>query len=167
MQDMFDEVGLSAGAVYRYFASKEDMVLAIAAESLSETIAIIHSFAMSSESQSLGMALGNALEALERKHAKNQMASISMLSWAEALRNPELARRGSELIGPMREDLTELVRRLQANGELPRDPAPEALGAVLMSLISGFILQLALLDDQPQGAVVNAVRALWPADRDS
>ncbi len=167
MQDLFDEVGLSAGAVYRYFGSKEDMVLAIAEESLGEAISIIHNFAMSPENQGLGMALGNALEALERKHAKNQMASISMLSWAEALRNPELARRGSDLVGPMREDLTELVRRLQSTGELPQQPAPEALGAVLMSVVSGFILQLALMDDQPEGAVADAVRALWPADPDS
>ena len=32
MQDIFRETGLSAGAIYRYFKSKEDIVAAIAAE---------------------------------------------------------------------------------------------------------------------------------------
>jgi TetR/AcrR family transcriptional regulator, transcriptional repressor of aconitase len=45
MQDLFAEAGLSAGAVYRYFSSKDDMVLAIAEQSMREVIAMIHSFA--------------------------------------------------------------------------------------------------------------------------
>ena len=32
MQDLFAEAGLSAGAVYRYFASKDEVIVAIAEE---------------------------------------------------------------------------------------------------------------------------------------
>ena len=46
-------------------------------------------------------------------------------------------------------------------GSLPKHPAPEALAAVLMSMVSGFILQLALFDLQAESGFAEAVRALW------
>jgi hypothetical protein len=91
------------------------------------------------------------------------MGAMAVLSWSEALRNPELARRFEALLAPIRADLAEVVREHQANGNLPTHPAPEALAAVLMSIVSGFILQLALFDLQVEGGLAEAVRALWPA----
>jgi TetR/AcrR family transcriptional regulator, transcriptional repressor of aconitase len=163
MQDLFAEVGLSAGAVYRYFSSKEDMVLAIAEQSMREVIAMIHSFAAAPRSEGLGDALGNVLEVVQRKHEQDQMGAMAVLSWSEALRNPELARRFEVLIAPMRADLAEVVREHQANGDLPKHPAPEALAAVLMSIVSGFIIQLALFEAQVESGFAEAVRALWPS----
>ena len=92
MQDLFAEAGLSAGAVYRYFSSKEDMVLAIAEQSMREVTAMIHSFAAAApRGKGLGDALGNVLDVVQRKHAQDQMGAMAVLSWSEALRNPELA----------------------------------------------------------------------------
>jgi TetR/AcrR family transcriptional regulator, transcriptional repressor of aconitase len=162
MQDLFDEVGLSAGAVYGYFNSKEDVILAIAEESLREVISMIHSFSFAPRNEGLGNALGDALAILERKHGEDRMGAIAVLSWAESLRNPELAKRAAALLAPMRADLAQLVREHQAIGDLPKHPPPEALAAVLMSIVSGFILQLALFDPLAEGAFVEAVRALWP-----
>jgi AcrR family transcriptional regulator len=51
MQDLFDEAGLSAGAVYGYFKSKEDIVLAIAEDSLGEMISTVHAFATSRQGE--------------------------------------------------------------------------------------------------------------------
>jgi len=163
MQDLFAEVGLSAGAVYRYFRSKEDMVLAIAEQSMREVIAMIHSFAAAPSGKGLGDALGNVLDVIQRKHAQDQTGAMAVLSWSEALRNPELARRFEVLLAPMRADLAEVVREHQASGNLPKHPSPEALAAVLMSIVSGFILQLALFDLQVDSGFVEAVRALWPS----
>jgi AcrR family transcriptional regulator len=162
MQDLFDEAGLSAGAVYGYFKSKEDIVLAIAEDSLGGMIATIHAFAASSHGEGLGNAFGNALELLGRRHAEDQLGAIAVLGWSEALRNPDLAHRARRLLRPMRNDLTELVRGHQETGELPKDTEPEALAAVLMSIVSGFMLQLALFDGPTNGTLPEAVRALWP-----
>ncbi len=163
MQDLFAEVGLSAGAVYRYFSSKDDMVLAIGEQSMREVIAMIHSFAAAPRSAGLGDALGNVLEVVQRKHAQDQTGAMAVLSWSEALRNPELARRFEVLIAPMRADLANVVREHQANGDLPKHPAPEALAAVLMSIVSGFIIQLALFEAPAESGFAEAVRALWPS----
>jgi AcrR family transcriptional regulator len=43
MQDVFAEAGLSAGATYRYFRSKEDIVEAIAADMLGRMGAVFDS----------------------------------------------------------------------------------------------------------------------------
>jgi AcrR family transcriptional regulator len=163
MQDLFAEVGLSAGAVYRYFSSKEDMVLAIAEQSMREVIAMIHSFAAAPRGEGLGDALANVLDVVQREHAQDQIGAMAVLSWSEALRNPELARRFEVLLAPMRADLAEVVREYQASGNLPKHPAPEAHAAVLMSIVSGFILQLALFDVQVDSGFAEAVRALWPS----
>jgi AcrR family transcriptional regulator len=163
MQDLLAETGLSAGAVYRYFSSKEEMVLAIAEQSMREVTAMIHYFAAAPRGEGLGDSLGNVLDVLQRKHAQDQTGAMAVLSWAEALRNPELARRFEAMVAPMRADLAEVVREHQANGELPEQPAPEAFVAVLMSIISGFILHLALFDLQVEIGFAEAVRALWPA----
>jgi TetR/AcrR family transcriptional regulator, transcriptional repressor of aconitase len=125
-------------------------------------ISSIHSFAAAPHLEGLGNALGNALAIIELKHRQDRMAAIAVLSWSEALRNPELARRATALLAPLRADLAELVREHQATGDLPKDPPPQALAAVLMSIVSGFILQLALFDPQVEGAFVKSVRALWP-----
>jgi TetR/AcrR family transcriptional regulator, transcriptional repressor of aconitase len=45
MQDLFAEAGLSAGAVYRYFASKEDMIIAIAEENMLDIVDMVHDVA--------------------------------------------------------------------------------------------------------------------------
>jgi AcrR family transcriptional regulator len=163
MQDLFAEAGLSAGAVYRYFSSKEDMVLAIAEQSMREVIAMIHSFAVAHRGEGLGNALGGVLDVVQRKHTQDQMGAIAVMSWSEALRNPELAGRFEALLAPIRADLAEVVREHQDNGGLPRHPTPEALAAVLMSIVSGFILQLALFGRRVESGFAEAVRELWPA----
>ena len=55
MQDLVREAGMSSGAVYRYFASKDAMIVAIAEENLDQIVAIVQ------ESVQHGADLGGAL----------------------------------------------------------------------------------------------------------
>ena len=54
MQDLFAEAGLSSGAVYRYFRSKDDMIIAIAAETMQQVVAMIHTVATQRPGTSVG-----------------------------------------------------------------------------------------------------------------
>jgi AcrR family transcriptional regulator len=162
MQDLFAEAGLSSGAVYRYFPGKEDVILAIAEENMRDVVEMIHRAAPAQPGRSAGEAVADILEIVRVKEMDNGLAGLALLAWAEAQRNPSLAARFKELLRQMRDDLTEVVREQQGSGNLPADVPAETLATVLMSLVPGYILQLAVLGPAAVDGVPEAIRALWP-----
>ncbi|MGH8889074.1 MAG: TetR/AcrR family transcriptional regulator [Acidothermaceae bacterium] len=162
MQDLFAEAGLSSGAVYLYFASKEDVILAIAEENMRDVVAVIHELVTSRLQDGLGAALAEVLDVVQTKHTNDQLGGIAVLVWSEALRNPTVAKRLDESLQEMRTDLADVVRAHQTHGSTARDASPEALAALSMSIISGYLLQLTLFTPRVVATVPGAVRALWP-----
>ncbi|MGI8664516.1 MAG: TetR/AcrR family transcriptional regulator [Jatrophihabitans sp.] len=162
MQDLFAEAGLSSGAVYRYFASKDEMIIAIAAENMQDVVSMIHAVATQRHGTSVGTVLGDVLAIVQAKHAQDGLGGLAVLVWAEVLRNPSLAGQFTELLIRMRTDVAEVVRVHQRCGDLPADVPPAAVATVLMSIVPGYILQLALLGPAAVDGAVDAVRALWP-----
>jgi len=162
MQDLFAESGMSSGAVYRYFASKQDVVLAIALENMHAVMAMIHGQATSRPQDSLGTAISEVLDVIRKKHASDHLGAIAVLVWSEALRNPDLAERYNKSLKQMRTELADLVREHPAHATNSPDATPEALAALLVSIIAGYILQLSLFGPRAAAGVQEAVRALWP-----
>ncbi len=62
----------------------------------------------------------------------------------------------------MRANLVTLVRDQQNQGALPTNVTPEAIASTMLSVLPGYILQVALLDPAAVAEVPDAVRALWP-----
>jgi AcrR family transcriptional regulator len=162
MQDLFAEAGLSSGAVYRYFASKDEVIAAIAEENIRDAVAMIHTAATQQPGRSLGDVLADVFELAETKQAQDGHGALALLAWSEALRNPSLAEQFNHLLPQMRADLAEAVREHQSSGDLPRDVAADAIAAVLLAIVPGYILQLALLGPAAMAGAPDAVRALWP-----
>src|SRR5215813_1282833 len=162
MQDLFAEAGLSSGAVYSYFASKDDVITAIAEENLRDVVTMIHNVASSQPGRPVGTVLADIFKILQAKDAQDGLAGLAVLAWSEALRNPVLANRFADLFAKMRADLTEVVRSHQSAGNLPRNVPAESLAAVLISIVPGYILQLATLGSAAVDGVPAAVEALWP-----
>jgi TetR/AcrR family transcriptional regulator, transcriptional repressor of aconitase len=162
MQDLFAEAGLSSGAVYRYFASKDEMIVAIAEENMRDVVTMIHDVASRQPGRPIGTILAEIFNILQAKDAEDGLAGLALLAWSEALRNPGLARRFADLFAQMRSDLTEVVRNHQSAGNLPRQVPCEALAAVFISIVPGYILQLATLGSAAVDGVSAAAEALWP-----
>lgn len=158
MHTVLADAGVSAGTFYRYFASKDDVILAIAESNLHDIVALLHA----TTTHSVGAALAETAEVARAKHESDGVAGIALLVWAEALRNPRLARRFDELLSRMRAHITELVREHQGTGDLPPDASADALAGTLISIVPGYVLQLALLGPAAVDGVPDAVRALWP-----
>ena len=163
MQDLFIESGLSSGAVYRYFSGKDDVVLAIAEENMRDVVAMIHALATSPSQTGVGAALAEVVEMITTKNAEEQLGAMAVLVWSEALRNPALAKRFDQSLEQMRVDLANVVRDHQAAGTLPKDASPDALAALFMSIIPGFILHLSLFGPQVAEGFPEAVRLMWPS----
>jgi TetR/AcrR family transcriptional regulator, transcriptional repressor of aconitase len=162
MHDLFAEAGLSSGAVYSYFASKDDVIAAIAEENMRDVVAMIHDVARSQPDRPVGTILAGIFDLVAAKDAREGLAGLAVLAWSEALRNPVLANRFADLFAQMRADLTEVVRNHQRAGNLPRQVPAESLAAVLISIVPGYILQLATLGSAAVDGVPAAVEALLP-----
>ncbi|MER5513576.1 TetR/AcrR family transcriptional regulator [Streptomyces sp. NPDC002763] len=162
MQDLFTESGLSAGAVYRHFASKDEMILAIAEENMDEVLTLVHTVATTRPSGSVGAVVADVLDLVSARSAEHDTARLAVLAWSEALRNPTLARQFSTLLTQMRSDLAEVVREHQESGALPAEVTAESIAGALVCLLPGYILQVAMLDPTLVEGVGEAVRALWP-----
>ena len=162
MQDLFTEAGMSSGAVYRYFASKDDVITAIAEENMRDVVAMIHDVASSEPDKPVGTVLADIFKILQTKDAQDGQAGLALLAWSEALRSPVLADRLAGLIAQIRADLTEVVRGHQRAGNMPQQVSAESLATVLMSIVPGYILLLATLGSASVGDVPAAAEALWP-----
>lgn len=162
MQDIFAEAGLSAGAVYRYFASKDEMIAAIAHDNMQEVMAMVRSVAAQGPAASVGEVVAGVLELVAAKHSEDGLGGLAIQVWSEALRNPTLAAELDGLIRRTRADLAAVVRQAQASGSLPPDLPAEAVAATLFAILPGYILQLALLGRAGVRGVPGAVRGLWP-----
>jgi TetR/AcrR family transcriptional regulator, transcriptional repressor of aconitase len=160
MQDLFAEAGLSSGAVYSYFASKDDVIVAIAEENLSEVTGMIHAVATQQATQPVGAVLADVLDMLRAKDAEEGFSKLTVIVWSEALRNPSLAAQFATVVTRVRTDLAELIS--QSRGNLPADVPADVLATTLLSLVPGYLVQLALVGPDAVHDVPGAVRALWP-----
>jgi AcrR family transcriptional regulator len=162
MQDLFAEAGLSSGAVYRYFASKDDVIIAIAEENMRDVVAMIHDVASSQPGRAVGAVLADIFAIVKAKGAQDGLAGLAVLAWSEAMRNRVLASRFAELFTYIHADLTEIVRKYQGTGNLPQEVSAEELAAVFGAIVSGYMLHLATLGSAEVDGFPAAAEALWP-----
>jgi AcrR family transcriptional regulator len=163
MQDLFTEAGLSSGSVYRYFASKDELVVAIAEDNMRAVVATFNGLAADDDTASLGDVLAEVLTMIGRENAESGLGGLAVQVWGEALRNPEVGGRFTEILSGLRADLAGIVARRQAAGRLPADVDPSAVANLLISTVAGYILQSALFGTAVSAGLPDAARALWPA----
>lgn len=160
MQDLFAEAGLSSGAVYGHFASKDEVIIAIAEDNLRAVLAMVETLAATSSDRPLGARLADMLDIATANHERDHGA-VALLVWAEALRNRALAERLIELVDRLRGELVEDARAAQREERLPADADPEGLAAVLMAIVPGCLMQSALLGPSAVAGAGDALRAIW------
>jgi len=148
---------MSSGAVYRYFASKDAMIVAIAEENLDQIVAIVRESV--ADGADLGAALAAALEFASSRHADDGFAAIALIVWSEALRNPALAERLRKSFDQAGEALAETARGITPTGT---ELAPDVLAKTLLCVLPGYLLQLAIRGADAVAPVPDAVRELFP-----
>jgi AcrR family transcriptional regulator len=165
MADIIEESGLSAGAVYRYFQSKEEIIGAVAETALRNADAIFAGLLADGAVPTPAHAVTTVIETLIAQGAHDpdtgqDLTRIALQVWAEALRNPDLHRRAGEAAGQLRAQYAEVARRWQAAGNLPADAVPEHVGAAMLGLTQGFLLQRLLVPDTSVAGYASGLQAL-------
>ncbi|WP_375485398.1 TetR/AcrR family transcriptional regulator [uncultured Jatrophihabitans sp.] len=168
MQDLFTESGLSAGAVYRYFPSKAEMVLAIAEENMRDVVATVRDAAEATDparpqdAQSIGDVLARIYELIAARNADTGLAGMAVVVWGEGLRDPALGEGLAALLDETRRSFAVAVATQQRLGRVTDAVPPEAVAAVAVATVPGFLLQLALGGPEAVAGFGPAARALWP-----
>src|SRR5918992_819638 len=85
MQAIFDEAGLSPGAVYRYFKGKEEIVRAIAEETVGRFAGALEPGAERPEE-----VLGRLLDLVDAVDRRDERLRLALQVWGEASLNPRI-----------------------------------------------------------------------------
>jgi|SRR5579863_2001937 len=156
MQDLFAEAGLSSGAVYSYFASKDDVIEAIAEENMRGVTQMIAAVAREHPDRPVGDVLAGIMDMLKARDERDGLGKLTVIVWSEALRNPSLAARFTAMVDRIRASLAEVIQEGR-----PGLPAGD-LAATLVCLVPGYLLQLAIIGPAAVAGVPGTVRALFP-----
>ncbi|MFB9235078.1 TetR/AcrR family transcriptional regulator [Plantactinospora siamensis] len=163
MQDVIAEAGLSMGAVYRYFRSKNELIASIAEATIGGAQVIFDELAAQRPTPTLIEALGRTLEYVDREASDDGVLRIAIQVWAEAQRDPALAEFVADKYATFRRRYAELARRARDSGELPPDTDPEQVGAALFGLVPGYFTQRLLTGEPDRHTYLAGVRSLLGA----
>ncbi|WP_328403237.1 TetR/AcrR family transcriptional regulator [Streptomyces sp. NBC_00390] len=164
MQDILREAGLSAGAVYRYFRSKEELIEAIAEEAFGEIRAAFDDAARLDPPPTPDVLLGRVLRhmLIEKVPGGDGQAFARLLLqvWSETLRNEHLAATLADGYAGLRLAWATLVDAYRAAGLMDADVPADHVARTLIATAQGFIAQQALFGDVRVEAIEDGLRAL-------
>jgi AcrR family transcriptional regulator len=163
MQDILREAKLSAGGVYLYFKSKEEIVEAIAIDTLAFFTATLEELLARDDLPSLDLVLGDALRILREHDREQPTFRVVVQVWGEVGRAPHLAAQVATAQARARALFGRLMEGYQARGDLDRDAPVERIAQVLIAIMMGYVAQCALLGDTDVDAFVTGLRPLLDA----
>src|SRR5215470_15735971 len=146
MQDIFAAAGLSAGAVYRYFPSKTELIRAIAAEALANVLPVLDSATSDQVTPGIPDVVATLVAEL-RDGRLARLRPVILPVWAEAVRDEELAELARSTLGELLTNIAGLLERLVAEGRIASGTDPTAAGRLIMALLQGYVIQFAVLGD--------------------
>lgn len=148
MSDVIRESGLSAGAVYSYYSSKEELIAAVARSIFVAYESGITSFDDPGEQPA-------SPEAAVRALAERVLLEIAPMTdgfrmvltvWGEAANNPELRDTVGDIVRGLRSVFERVLTGWRSAGhELPAEPA--ILAQVMVSVMQGVVVQQGLVGD--------------------
>jgi len=145
--DIVRESGVSQGTLYLYFATKDEIIVALA-DDRHQGDAFLNAMAQSEQDPVEGLALllelhGESLDDPRRADLRR----VGIQGWAEALRNPTILASVVEGSSLVRKEIVRLIARGQRTGRIRPEIAPEAVARMLIALFRGLTLEVSLGED--------------------
>ncbi len=160
LQDVFRESGLSAGAVYRYFKSKDELVQAIAAELTGPATAMLEWALAQDQVPGADEIAGRLAAHLQELSGPDGPARVAPSAWAEALYDRAVADIVRGTFDTLRSGWIKAVQRMRDDGRLPPETDADAVGAALFSVGPGFLLQQLILGGPDAATLQRGLRQL-------
>jgi AcrR family transcriptional regulator len=141
--DIVRESGVSQGSLYLYFATKEDIVVALADERR-QGEAMINALAQGEEDPIRGLlALIELYGEGLTDPRRIAMQRVGIQGWGEALRNERIRKSAIEGLATVRQAIERLVERGQRTGQIRPEADVEAFARTLVATFQGLVLQVA------------------------
>ncbi|MFI7597112.1 TetR/AcrR family transcriptional regulator [Actinoplanes sp. NPDC049681] len=159
MQDLIREAGLSVGAVYRYFKSKNDIISAIS-ETVAGGLAAQLDEIAADPDLSLTAALDRVMDVIDEQVRPDGNFPLALQVWSEATLDPAIGEIVRERYVGMRAPFVTIAERAIARGELRAGGDAQAVSAVLFGMIPGYALQRQLVGFPDRTTYLAGLRAL-------
>ncbi|MEU5345578.1 MULTISPECIES: TetR/AcrR family transcriptional regulator [unclassified Streptomyces] len=170
MQDVLKEVDLSAGAVYRYFSGKDELIAAIVTEVLGDIRGAFEEAARQTPlpppdvlvgrvmTQVLGLG-GGARHGLTWD-GEDSFPRLMIQVWTETLRDSELSRVLREGFATVRAAWVKVVEGYQEAGVMRADIPADHVARTMIATAQGFAAQQALFGSAPVEVIQDGLRGL-------
>ena len=162
MEQIIGESGLSASAMYRYFAGKDDIIVAAIGSSLGRLAQLLEPVLEAPQRCSVQALLQRVTGTIQSFSVRPgfHLSTLAVHGWSEAQRTERLRGLMRGFYAAFRDRLADRVRRWQAEGEVPAAAAPQDVAQTLLSLILGFVVQSAILHDADPAAHGRGLEAI-------
>ena len=140
--DIVRESGVSQGTLYLYFATKDEMIAALA-EDRRQNEAFVNALALREHDPIKGLLAlielhGSGLHDPARLDGRR----VGVQGWAEALRNPDIHKSVVGGVALVREAIIRLVERGQHTGQIRPEIDPASVARTLIALFQGLVLHV-------------------------
>ena len=158
MQDICNEAGLSPGALYRYFESKEEIILAMCDRGHDEDVATIRE---AMELNDTAAILGELIRIYFSGIADHESCALMVELLSEATRNEKIGESMREGWVKIMEPMAALMTKAQERGDVSPDLDPTAVASVMMGVYQGLVLQHLIHPDMDVEGYADVTRALF------
>ena len=162
MDDILARAQVSAGGAYRYFSGKDEIIAAIAHETVSSMTTAIEALTAAQPQPRLAETIPQLVAVVDQ--IADGPGQLALMVWGEAQTDPATAALAQAEGARVRTAVQELVRRanppLVASGTVTADD----LGAVLVSLLPGYMLQRRILGGVDASSYAATIAALLDHD---
>ena len=162
MADVIEESGLSAGAIYGYFAGKQELFAAVAGRVLEARQHELEAQRAHGEPLSPGQVMATLIDGMRREPFGHVIVQL----WAEAAIDPEIGELVQAVLMRVRETVRQrLVEWATAEpGRVDGDPGEWAtrLTPIIVGVAPGFMIQRAIVPGFDEEAFLAALPEVLP-----
>lgn len=157
MREICQEAGLSVGAVYNYFQSKEQILEALTKRGRVEKERMIQQLQAFPTARHAITDLLRQMFAVYASESFQTFGPVDVETYGEALRNRRVRRIAQEEIRALADPLTSVISRWQTDGQVRADLDAEDLAYYLVSVSVGMKVLVLLLSEPDVGKLATLV----------
>ncbi|MDP6823521.1 MAG: TetR/AcrR family transcriptional regulator [Dehalococcoidia bacterium] len=143
IQDIAKVAGLSTGAPYRYFESKDDIVAAMCSEALDRHRRRFGTLDLAATSRSIFEELSTVYLAAAHEPGAKDTARLTLQVWEESTHSDNTGEALRADFNLIQTHVAEIVKQAQARGEIDNNLDPPSVAQTMVSLVLGLIVQRA------------------------